>query len=406
MLRFGLVGKDVSHSYSKAIFEYLFSYTNIKGVYDLVSTDIIDKSLFEKYNGMNITMPYKLKVKEILDLEADYSINVIKNNNGKFEAFNTDLYGFDYSYRKLVGNANINSAIVLGSGAMGQMVVEYFENMGIKCYVVSRNPKSGQYCYSQIMSLTADIIINTTPVGMYPEKNASPVSASIFKNVSFAFDMIYRPYNTKFILDAKLHHVKVNNGIEMLIMQALQAFEIWTGKSFKQDERQEILFKLMFKLNRRFLLIGMPFSGKTSYLQLLGNSNLVLVDLDKEIELSQGKCIKEIINDQSIEYFREIESIQAIRVAKLDNCIVASGGGLVTNYENLSIFSEFIFIFLDTELNDLITRYHMTPHSRPLIKSEQDVIRLYKERIDLYEKYHDIKMSEVRKFGGLNAILF
>lgn len=398
MLKLGLIGKNVKYSYSKDIFEYLFAYAGIDATYDLISTDTIDIELLKSYDGLNVTIPYKQEVLKMMNRMDKVTINTIKKQADTLELFNTDLDGFVYTLNKLIKDSPISNVIILGTGAMSQMIENYFIDRNATVYVVSRNACETRYIsYQDILCYSADLIINTTPCGMFPNLYDTPIDKVIFNNVRYAIDLAYKPFTTQFLWDAKQAGVACHNGLDMLIVQALSAFEIWCDYTFDRIEKESLVSHLKIHLQDKILLIGMSFSGKTTLLNDVLFDSFQKFDLDNEIVSLANKTIPQIFQEDSEAVFRQFEFEAAKDLSARSNVIVASGGGIVLSETVMSLFREFMCVHVDTPLDVLIHRYHDNRDSRPLLSSQQQLEVMFEQRKNLYKMYADIKLSELRK---------
>ncbi len=250
MKKFGLLGEKLGHSISPQIHQEIFKYINKKGSYKLIeiSKEEMD-SYISKYDGLNVTIPYKVEVIKHLASISDVAkkigaVNTIYNGVG----YNTDYFGF----KKMVDIKNIDVKdkiiCILGTGGASKAVYQYLiDNNAKQIKFISRFKKGkGIISYNELNSVVGDIIINTTPVGMYPKIKASPINIDIFKNFKIAIDLIYNPLETKFLLDAKKIGLLTVNGLYMLIGQAIKAEEIW-----HECEIDEALIDEIYKKMKR-----------------------------------------------------------------------------------------------------------------------------------------------------------
>lgn len=262
---YGLLGEKLGHSFSPAIHKLIFEKLKTDSNYELfeVERDDLDKFIIDSKNkkikGMNVTIPYKIEVMKYLDeisLEASKisAVNTILFENGKLKGYNTDYYGFDMLLKKNKIELKGKSVVVLGSGGAAKAVNQNLLDNEVKeVYVVSRdksNPKNlFEGCklisYEELNNLEkADIIINTTPIGMYPNTDEAPLPLEIFNKFSVAVDLIYNPKETLFLQYAKKHNIKSVNGLYMLVGQAIKSQEIWNGISIDDQITDEIFIKV------------------------------------------------------------------------------------------------------------------------------------------------------------------
>ena len=243
MKKFGLIGYPLSHSFSKKYFAEKFRQEGLTNYsYDLFELQSITElpSLLEKESnllGLNVTIPYKEVVIPYLD-SLDNSahkvgaVNVIRVDQGKLTGFNSDYYGFQASLEAIRRDITIQKALVLGTGGASKAVCAVLDNLGAETTLVSRTPKEGVMTYDDLkkanLVASADLIVNTTPLGMYPKVMASPdILYDSIENDTIAFDLIYNPERTMFLQKAREQGAIISNGYKMLELQAEKSWEIW-----------------------------------------------------------------------------------------------------------------------------------------------------------------------------------
>lgn len=242
MKKYALLGKKLSHSYSKLIHEYIFQKFSWNASYSFweleekESERAILMAREKKLDGFNITVPYKEALLSQIDSIDEVAkrigaINTIAKENNKMIGYNTDCFGFQKMLEYFSIDVNAKKIIILGTGGASKAVAEALRLLGTtSIQFVSRSPIGTQLSYDEY--LEGDILINTTPVGMYPDKNISPVSKRIFSHFETAIDLIYNPKETQFLLDAKSLGLFTINGLFMLVAQAIRSEEIWLHKRF------------------------------------------------------------------------------------------------------------------------------------------------------------------------------
>ena len=263
MKKFGLIGEKLPHSFSKILHNTAFEVLNLNYEYELYEIDVDTaqniKDFMKKNNldGINVTIPYKRTVMDGLDFISEEAekigaVNTIKNINGKLYGYNTDYYGFMYQLN--VNNVEINNSrvVILGSGGASKAVISCVKDLGAKeVYLVSRNKSDKQakndvnlIDYEDLKEIKAQVIVNTTPVGMYPKDDFSPVNEDIIKNFDYVIDVVYNPLKTKFMEIGENLGKKTCGGIEMLIMQGLKSEEIWNDFVISKEDTNKIISKL------------------------------------------------------------------------------------------------------------------------------------------------------------------
>lgn len=384
----GLVGANLSHSYSKIIHE---SFDDSE--YKLISLDkeelcklVNDKN----FDYLNVTIPYKEEVYNLIDNYSDQvkdikAVNFVLNRNGVLIGYNTDYLAF----KKVLDENSINligkSVLILGSGGTSKMVRSFLKEKNIDFTICSRSIKEDGYTSYDILQKSInnyDVIINTTPVGMYPNINDTLLDLDMFPNLNLVIDFIYNPYRTILIQKAQERNIKTINGLSILIYQAILSFEIFSNKKLDSSCYENIINLLMSK--RNIVLIGMPLSGKTrigeDLLDIMPNKKLI--DTDKIIEKEYGS-IEYLFRNYNEEYFRDLEYKIISNVSRKENLIISTGGGVVKRKENIRLLkANGIVIFIDVALDLLLDRF--SSGTRPLLKSKDDLIRIYHERRKMY----------------------
>jgi shikimate dehydrogenase len=334
--------------------------------------------------GVNVTIPYKETVMPycVLDDHAQTigCVNTIVNKNGTLYGYNTDYFGFTYM-AKLAGiSFNGKKVVVLGSGGASKTVAcASRDGRAGEVVVVSRN---GENNYSNIdRHADCDVLVNTTPVGMFPNNGNIPLSLSGFTRLSAVIDVVYNPLRTKLLLEAKKLGIATAGGLSMLVAQALMAHNLFFG--IEADEQTDLarIAEALAKTEKRFsniVLIGMPGCGKTTTGRELAKvCGREFVDTDKVIEEREGRKIPDIINEDGEPCFRELEKCVIAEVAAQTNQVIATGGGSVLAEENRDALSQNgIVIFLECPLEYLATA------GRPL---SVDLETLYQRRLPLYK---------------------
>ena len=242
MKKFGLIGKKLSHSYSKIFFDELFKEQHISATFNLIEIENIaqfEKIKTEGYAGLSVTLPYKETIIPYLD-ELDESaaeigaVNCIFFKNGKSIGYNTDTVGFALSLSKiLINRKEVKKALILGNGGAAKAVANVFDKLGIDYIIVSRNPENDQIAYADLdknIVMEHKLIVNCSPLGMLPNTRTFPdIPYSSLDESNILFDLVYNPAETVFMQKGSEKGATVFNGLEMLHLQALAAWNIWNG---------------------------------------------------------------------------------------------------------------------------------------------------------------------------------
>lgn len=395
-MKYGLIGEHLGHSFSKQIQTRIAEIENVKDYdYQLVELDKEEfKEFMEKkdFTGINVTIPYKKDVIPYLD-EMDESakaigaVNTIINVDGKLKGYNTDFGGFLYMVKAHNVHMEGKKVLIIGNGGACAAVKAVCEHENAKAIViVSRSSDRGAIGYDEMYTshLDADIVVNTSPVGMYPNITNAPIDVSWFHKLECVLDVVYNPILTRLCFEAQEADIKHVIGLEMLIAQAKYTFEIFENMSFDDSIIDEIK-KEMLKDRCNIVLIGMPSAGKTTIGKMLEEKlGKEFFDLDDMIIAKAGKSIPEIFQESGEAGFRAIETEVAIEASKMNNKIIATGGGTIKHKVNMDFLRlNGITIFIDRDVDKLIS----SDPNRPLSSSKLALQQMHKERYPLYQKY-------------------
>lgn len=386
---YGLLGEHLPHSFSPQIH---LSLGNSDYHLFEIAPENLEKFLSErKFKGINVTIPYKKAVIPYLDVispEAEKigAVNTITVRDGKLYGDNTDYFGFKYMVEKSGIEIKGKKALVLGSGGASATVQAVLTDLGADSVsVVSRN---GEINYTNIYNeIDTEIIVNTTPVGMYPDNMHSPVVLEKFPNLKGVFDVVYNPLRTKFIMDAQNLGIHAVAGLPMLVAQAKKAHEIFFDTKLNDDITEKITSTL-FKEMCNIVLIGMAGCGKSTIGKLLSEKlNKELIDTDTMIANAENKPIPEIIKNQGEDFFRCCENVAVNLAGREKSSIIATGGGVVTRPENyMPLKQNGIIVFINRDAEKLPTK------NRPLSQLH-GVKALYEKRMPLYRQFAHIEVD-------------
>ena len=381
----GLLGRKLSHSYSPQIHSYLADYT-----YKLYEKEPEHLECFLKsgdFTGLNVTIPYKKDVIAYLDelsptAEKLGAVNtIVRRDDGTLFGHNTDYFGFSSMVKKSQLDVSGKKALVLGSGGASNTVVAVLKELGARVVIISR---SGEDNYTNLHHHSdAALIVNTTPVGMYPNTGVSPVSLDLFPNLEGVLDVVYNPARTQLLLDAEERGLVTENGLWMLVAQAKESAEYFTGLSIDDSVIAQIHSKLSAQM-QNIVLIGMPGCGKTTLAGLLGEMlDRTVMDADTEIIRLAGKSIPAIFAQDGEEVFRDWETKALAELGKQSGLVIATGGGCVTKPRNLPLLHQNSRIFwLQREIKTLPTV------GRPLSLSG-NLTDMYTAREPMYRHFAD-----------------
>ena len=403
-MKFGVLGKSLPHTYSPQIhkafadYEYTVLERSEEQVYALFKGA-------EGLDGFNVTIPYK-KLAASLCTEVSEEVGelgaantIVKLPGGGYKGYNTDVFGFTYMLRSAGIEVAGKRCLILGTGGASVAVEYALRKMGAaKIDFCSR---SGDINYENVYELAADeqIVVNATPVGMFPNVDDSPVDLSRFPNLYAAADIVYNPSRTRFLQQAEELCVKNAGGLSMLVAQAWQASEIFMGAEVapealegpQHDDISAVIKKLQDQM-LNITLIGMPGSGKTTLgKKLAKEQNRTFVDLDDEFAKEYGMTPAQTITQKGENNFRAMETTLAKKILPQSGLVIATGGGIVTRKENwFYLRANSRVVYIERPLDFLLKQ---DTSNRPLSQNNK-IEELYKTRVPLYEKICDEKWKD------------
>ena len=383
-MNYGLLGRKLGHSYSPQIHSYLGSVP-----YTLFEKEPEELETFLRsgtFAGLNVTMPYKKAVIPYLDdlsttAKKLGAVNTVVCRDGKLIGHNTDCFGF----RSLVEVSGLvpqgKKCLVLGSGGASNTAVAVLKEMGAEVIVISR---SGENHYGNLhLHSDAAIIVNTTPVGMYPHTGQAPVQLADFPHLEGVLDVVYNPARTQLLLDAEKLGLLAKSGLWMLVAQAKESAEWFLNRKIDDSVIGEIHRKLRLQMEN-IVFIGMPGCGKSTIgKQLAQQTGKEFVDADDMIVSLAGKTIPEIFRQDGEEVFRDWETKALQQLGKQSSLVIATGGGCVTRQRNYPLLHQNGDIFwLQRDLDKLPT------DGRPLSQATA-LETMYAIRKSLYASFAD-----------------
>lgn len=383
--KFGLIGRSLVHSFSPEIHRRIGGYEY--ELYPLEPGDLENFLCTTELDGFNVTIPYKKDVIPYCDglsprAAAIGSVNTMLRREGGWYGENTDYDGFLFMLGEDASEIRDKKALILGSGGAAATVRAVLSDLGAVCVTVSR---SGEHNYGNLKRHDdAHLIVNTTPLGMYPYNGDSPLDLALFPSCRLVLDLIYNPAKTALILQAQDMGIPARGGLAMLAAQGVRAGELFLGQSLPRG----LACRITEDIGRRMLniiLIGMPGCGKTTtagYLAKLTGRDVV--DTDDLVRERAGMNIPDFIGLHGEHSFRRLESEVLRDVSKQSGKIIATGGGVVTIPENRPLIRQnSVCVFLDCAKEKLCTV------GRP-ITAAKGIDRLMEERMPLYSAWADI----------------
>lgn len=381
----GLLGGKLGHSYSPMIHSKLGSYRY--HLYEKNPEELEDFLKNGSFTGINVTIPYKQSVIPYCDSLSPVAAKigavniVVRQCDGKLIGHNSDYFGFEtmllHSGLQVAGK----KVLVLGTGGASKVAQAVLFEHGANVVVISRN---GENNYGNLdLHRDASVIVNTTPVGMYPNTDASPLSLAEFPHLEGVLDAIYNPARTKLLLEAEERGLVAENGLLMLVAQAKEAAEWFTGEKIDDQKIHEIYSVLQNQM-LNIVLIGMPGCGKSTIGRLVAEkSGKKFVDADALIVEKAGKPIPQIFQEDGEAAFRQIETQVLKEIGKQSGLVIATGGGCVTRAENYPALHQNGRIFLiERELTTLAR------NGRPL-SAGTDLTDMYRIRKPMYDRFAD-----------------
>ena len=383
----GLLGEKLSHTYSPEIHAELGDYEY--NVYEKTEEELDDFFANGDWDGINVTIPYKKTVMKYCDDLSSVarvigSVNtIVRREDGTLYGDNTDAYGFELLIEMLSVPVSGSKALVLGSGGASLTAVYTLRKLRARSVIVIS--RTGENNYDNISRhYDADLIINTTPVGMYPDMNRSPLDLSPFKELKGVIDIIYNPARTNLIMQAESLGVPCIVGIRMLVGQAAKSAELFDNVETTRRRVNNIASELT-RRKMNIVLVGMPGSGKTRIARSLAqNLGWPMLDTDEMIIQRTGRSPSDIIINDGEPAFRDIEMEIIEDTALTANCIISTGGGCVTRSENYyPLHRNSLVVWIRRDLALLSTE------DRPLSQTA-DISFMYQKRYPMYEYFSDM----------------
>lgn len=390
-LIYGCIGEHLPHSFSAEIHAEI-------GAYPYVLKELAPDSLpafmtGKHFRGINVTIPYKQAVIPFLDeveetARAIGAVNTVVNRDGKLFGFNTDLYGLIRLIRRTGLDLEGRKVLILGTGGTSRTALFAAKQLGAAQVLrVSRNGKEDAVSYGDVMQhhTDAEILLNTTPSGMYPHPEEQPLFLTAFTRLQGVIDAVYNPLRTRLVLEARSRGIPAEGGLYMLVAQAVRASELFTNSVYLEGLADRIYEKIL-RRKENIVLIGMPGSGKSAVGKILAEkTGLPFIDTDQEIVSHAGKPIPSIFRENGEKVFRDLESTVILEYARRGGRIISTGGGAVLRAENVAALRQNGRLFwLDRDPSSLVPT-----DDRPLADTVEKIQQLYLEREPVYRAAAD-----------------
>ncbi len=384
-MEYGLIGEKLGHSFSVEIHKKIARYDY---VLHPIAPEALDRFLKEKaFCGINVTIPYKKEVMGYLDeISPDATlcgaVNTVICRNGRLSGYNTDILGMEDCLRAGGIPIQNKTVAILGTGGTGGTALALCRKLGAERILrVSRTKKEGCVTYEELAEEKGvQVILNTTPSGMYPDVASSPVDLTLFPRLEAVADVVYNPLKTRLVLQAESLGLPAAGGLRMLVAQAVYAAALFTGEEALVD-RIEPIYRRILEEKKNLVLIGMPGSGKSTLGKILAQRlGKDFADSDEEIVKEEKKTIPEIFSEGGEGLFRRIEARVIARLAACQGKVIATGGGAILDPENVAALkANGTLLFLDAPVETLVGTA-----DRPLARDAEAMKRRYEERYELY----------------------
>lgn len=395
-MKYGCIGEHLGHSFSKEI--HLALSSNPYVIREIPREDLNAFMTEGDFSGINVTIPYKEDVIPHLFWMSEQArsigaVNTIVKKEGKLYGYNTDFFGMSDLIRRIGVELSGKKVAVLGTGGTSRTAVAVAEAMGAaRVLRVSRTAREGAIDYVTLARCYSDtqVLINTTPCGMFPNPNATPVAIGDFPYLEGVIDAIYNPLRPQLVLDAKKRGVPAEGGLYMLVAQAVRASEIFLNCTYEKEVTERVYQKIL-RQKENIVLVGMPASGKSTVGRALAKRlDREFFDLDEEIVREAGCSIPEIFERKGESAFRDLEAfVLRERLAQKNGIVLATGGGAILRDENVDqLRRNGRIYFLDRPLAMLLPT-----EDRPLGNSVEAIRRRYEERYDRYCSVADCRID-------------
>ncbi|MDE6275210.1 MAG: hypothetical protein K2M75_01585 [Clostridia bacterium] len=426
MKKYCVIGEKLTHTMSPQIHKAYFDYYKKDGSYEVMQIAMEDmlgdcSGKLLQYDGFNVTVPYKEKILKYLvgtseEAKNIGAVNTVVNSDGKLYGYNTDPFGFEGMLKANGVEIKGKTFVILGSGGACKSVYYILNQRGAKRVKIATRDDSKKgvddfITYEELKGFHGDVLVNTTPVGMFPNVDACPVSDEIIDNFHCVADIVYNPVYTKLLQNAVRLGKKAVGGLYMLVAQAMKSQEIWNNSLTDEALTRNIYNSLMkdyFKANGgNIYLTGIMSCGKTVKGKKVAKAlGWQFIDADEYITQISGKTISQLF-EEGESVFRDWESKAFEELSHKKNIVVATGGGAILRDVNVSAMRlSGVIILIERKIEDIIA--HVRTDTRPLLKDgPQKLQEIYDKRKDRYYSTCDyvVKSREYDMIKTVNDIV-
>ena len=407
-MKYGLIGEHLTHSFSKVIHEEIGDY-----VYEIKEIEPQNVDAFMKardFVAINVTIPYKETVIPYLDFIDESAkkigaVNTVLNKEGKLYGYNTDYSGMKSLAERIGLEIKGKKVLIIGTGGTSKTATAVVSDLGAREIIyVSNVEVKGAYSYDEVYlnHTDAEIIFNTSPVGMFPKNDGMPIDITKFPCLEGLLDVVYNPIRTNLVLKAKELGIKSEGGLYMLGAQAVYAYEHFMSTRVEKSLCDSI-YKKVLSQKDNIILTGMPSSGKTTVGKYLAEkTGKTFVDTDDEIVKKIGMDIPSYFKEYGEAEFRKVEAEAIKEVSKGNSQIISTGGGAILNPENIRCLKQNGKIyFLNRDLELLIPT-----SDRPLSSDIDALKKRYEERYPIYKSTCDVEIDGNGTITQVGDIIF
>jgi shikimate dehydrogenase len=388
MDRYCLIGEHLPHSFSAQIHQSLGLDYSLEELSDAQAVRAFVKD--NPYAGYNVTIPYKKTVIPFLDAldksAADAgAVNTVVKRGGRNIGYNTDVQGMAAGLQSIGADLKDKKVMILGSGGTASTAYHAAKKQGAReIVIVSRTGEVNYENYS--LHGDAEVLINCTPIGMYPDNDGCPVDLDVLRGVKYVFDAVYNPLTTRLVAEAKKRGIAASCGLFMLVAQAIAAENIFYGAEvFDVAVQTKKTVSYMEERQNNIVLVGMPSSGKTSVGRMVAAlTGKEFVDTDALIEQETGKSVSQIFAEKGESGFRTIEKEIIKRVSRGFGQVISTGGGAVLDADNRTELRQNGIVFwIQRDIEKL------SLEGRPLSRNTDSLKAMEKFRFPLYNEIKD-----------------